>query len=703
MTRYNTGNPVGSNSPLDLYDNAENLDAGINGAALTWRDRLGVTRRSWSGIEADFQQFLADGSTIEFPTWAEASTAAGAGQIPLNRQVAVIGDAGTHTDPVSGEVVPNSGRYVMVAGGLQWRAPDVLSRKADIADLDVVRDATDEVDARTQDIARGSAGNTGGLALTFALVDPDGNAIAGIDTANNLQVLGLTGKDFHVDAYTQGDWDFALTDAAGYVIAGIRDGVWQAASDARQLDYLDQRNREFSASVRSTAVRSVQQPSADFNVVLNYGQSLAEGNETWPSLSKVSTPGTLMLGDNVDQSATSGSYTPIGSSTLNPLVAHTRVGTNNLTDAQEAGLLPGDQAIGEPPVAALASTLKADMNRRLVVEDDGRKVVALNPAVGGRTIEQLSKGATANIYPLVTDGLSKAKAQTGASTVCVPLVSFAQGEYNYADVNSTSPTTDRAPYAQLLDTLFDNIAADVKASTGQALAPLFLTYQTGASWTRDVSLTGVVGLSIGMAQLDVALSRRDAAMIGPVYQYPDKGGHLDSNGSRWFGCMYAKVARKILLEGQGWQPVRPLQAEQDGRSILLHYHVPVPPLRFSSPVVGATLAVYADRGFRVTTADGATDIPISSVELVRGTIIRLSLATEPPAGALIWYADKTVHNGNGMVCDSDREVAAFDYEFVPERGMYPSANIAAFVGKPYPLQNWSIAFCIPLNYSEFQA
>ncbi|HEL4264230.1 TPA: hypothetical protein UM515_003960, partial [Stenotrophomonas maltophilia] len=131
MTTFNTGNPLGSNSPKDLYDNAENLDNGINGTALTWQDRRGVTRKSWNGIETDFQQFLADGSTIEFPTWAEASAAAVAGQIPLNRQVVVIGDGGDHIDPVSGVAVSNSGRYVMVSAGLQWRGPDVIASKLD--------------------------------------------------------------------------------------------------------------------------------------------------------------------------------------------------------------------------------------------------------------------------------------------------------------------------------------------------------------------------------------------------------------------------------------------------------------------------------------------------------------------------------------------------------------------------------------------
>lgn len=58
MTTYNTGNPIGSTDPRDLFDNAENLDIAVNDAALTWIDRLGVTRKSFSGFEADFQSFL---------------------------------------------------------------------------------------------------------------------------------------------------------------------------------------------------------------------------------------------------------------------------------------------------------------------------------------------------------------------------------------------------------------------------------------------------------------------------------------------------------------------------------------------------------------------------------------------------------------------------------------------------------------------
>ncbi|QDB70329.1 hypothetical protein CF8_0159 [Aeromonas phage CF8] len=46
-----TGNPIGQPDPRDTYLNASNLDKALNGEAETWRDRFGVTRVSWAGVE----------------------------------------------------------------------------------------------------------------------------------------------------------------------------------------------------------------------------------------------------------------------------------------------------------------------------------------------------------------------------------------------------------------------------------------------------------------------------------------------------------------------------------------------------------------------------------------------------------------------------------------------------------------------------
>lgn len=55
MSRFNTGNPIGSSSPLDRDDNTKNLDVAVNDPNVdTWPDRFGVLRWTWSGMERAF-------------------------------------------------------------------------------------------------------------------------------------------------------------------------------------------------------------------------------------------------------------------------------------------------------------------------------------------------------------------------------------------------------------------------------------------------------------------------------------------------------------------------------------------------------------------------------------------------------------------------------------------------------------------------
>lgn len=55
---YNTGNPIGSTDARDLYDNTSNFDDAVNGTATTWLDRLGVTRKTFNGLEQEIEDFL---------------------------------------------------------------------------------------------------------------------------------------------------------------------------------------------------------------------------------------------------------------------------------------------------------------------------------------------------------------------------------------------------------------------------------------------------------------------------------------------------------------------------------------------------------------------------------------------------------------------------------------------------------------------
>lgn len=53
MSFFNTGNPVPSNDPRDLDDNAMHIDEVVNSTFLTFTDRLGTQRLTLAGVEAE--------------------------------------------------------------------------------------------------------------------------------------------------------------------------------------------------------------------------------------------------------------------------------------------------------------------------------------------------------------------------------------------------------------------------------------------------------------------------------------------------------------------------------------------------------------------------------------------------------------------------------------------------------------------------
>lgn len=59
MNFYNTGNPVPSNDPRDLDDNAKNLDLALNSVEPSFVDRNGVLRKTINGYGDAFSAFLS--------------------------------------------------------------------------------------------------------------------------------------------------------------------------------------------------------------------------------------------------------------------------------------------------------------------------------------------------------------------------------------------------------------------------------------------------------------------------------------------------------------------------------------------------------------------------------------------------------------------------------------------------------------------
>ncbi|GAM06318.1 hypothetical protein [Novosphingobium sp. MBES04] len=549
-----------------------------------------------------------------------------------------------------------------------------------------------------------AAGNMG-LAVTS-----DGAAFA-----PEMRSPKFTGADFNLSSARFTNYDFAIQDGQGNVVFGLigskmygPDGlVGSGGTATTSLAAKDARNELFSAEIMSQRVTNVQWPVVGYNLHCGYGQSLQAGNETWPALSQTQLFGNVSLGQLViPQANTSAqSFTPIGGTSWQPLIAATYTPDGNfLTQAEEDLLVNGDQTTGEIQIIGGVNFAKFLLNQRSLLENDTDRIfAAFTPANGGNTIEQLSKVNTqdsTNRWGRLTDGLSKSITASGATPIASLVFDYRGNEYNCEDRGGS---WDYDSFYTLLDTLLDDYDDEVAARGFVNTAPTAkFIYQTSAQWGDDVDSFGNPDLHVQRAQIDLMLARDDLWCHGPVYPYPDKGGHLGPNGSRWQAGKAGQVWHRVTVERLNFQPLRVIEVEQESTtSILIHMHVPHAPVVFEAPFqyAGHNRPFPDDKGFRVTDQGG----DIAAVASIVGrTIIRLTLARAvDPGSCKVWFADNTVHLGNGCVRDSDPTLSIDVYEYLPDRGMTAGMDEPDFNDKPYPLWNWLCAGVWSLGYSEF--
>lgn len=437
---------------------------------------------------------------------------------------------------------------------------------------------------------------------------------------------------------------------------------------------------------------------ANYSIILGYGQSRMFATEGWPALSKTAVPNldNLMYGGSTRPTGvptTTTTFDPVGGSgTLQPLIATVESGSGTLlNDAAVAALAPGSANPGEDPLVTAANyARRLDLRSRGLLRDQTHRWVAANASVPGLPIEALSKGATPNLFLRNTGAVTKIKALAAVGeTTAVGAIVFNQGEFNY--VTTFGGTTDKATYKALLLQLLDDLTNDTMAITGQADPPLILLVQTDSGYVKNN-----VNLGISMAQWEVSQERAHVVMIGGMYAYTDKNGHLDPNGYRWLGIKIGQVLHKVDRRGEGFRPLAPRAISNSGRTITLDYHVPEPPLRFGTPYVVLAATDYADKGFYVT--DDLGVVSITGVSIVGNTQITVTVGRDLSTNPYIWYGDET-HFGGGCVKDSDTWVTPDLYTYSAGTGQYAGANIPALVDKPYDPSNWGIIFKLPCTWS----
>ncbi len=259
-------------------------------------------------------------------------------------------------------------------------------------------------------------------------------------------------------------------------------------------------------------------------------------------------------------------------------------------------------------------------------------------------------------------------------THAVRAVTVVHGESDHADMNTN--------YADNLATWQRNYEQDIKLITGQrGTIPLLQSQMS--SWTEYYEQTESL---IPQAQIEAhRVNRGKVILVGPKYnlEYAPDGVHLTAGGYRHMGEYYAKVYRRVVLEGGVWEPIRPRAITRAGAVITVRFYVPVPPLVFDTSAVSNP----QNYGFQVVEGGSNVSVPITRVQVSGPDTVTITLARAPTgANPRVRYAFTGIR-GNPAGPTTGARGNLRDSDTTPSR-----------YGKK--LYNWSVHFEHPIPFSD---
>lgn len=422
---------------------------------------------------------------------------------------------------------------------------------------------------------------------------------------------------------------------------------------------------------------SLADAKSDYYHIAFIGQSLAMGWESPQAITVDPIEGNYMFGNNVNVLYSNNTE-------LNPLIA--TQWTNG----------------GEQPIVAAVNSFSHQWRSAV---NKNQKFIASTSGEGGRSIEQLSKNCTngvtvaTNLY--ATTFLNhiqriKTVVEEEQKTVYCPAIVYMQGEFNYPTSNvnlgmtsGTHATVKKDEYKALLVQLKNDMQEDIMKIYGQEDRPLFFIYQTAGHYISQKEM------AINMAQVEFAQENEDVVLLPPTYQTSDYGGgHLSTNGYRWYGEYIGKALNATFINKKEYQPIHPTSFQIVDKSLKIEFHVPRLPLIFDTWTTDA-VDNYGFKLFQNGNEIGIVDIQISRNEVTLISSNVLSGVIE------VSYAGQGT-NGTGNLRDNDSFNSLYTYfddsgNSKKETYTPRDKDKNLIYGKPYPLENWCIPFYKKVN------
>ena len=331
----------------------------------------------------------------------------------------------------------------------------------------------------------------------------------------------------------------------------------------------------------TSSAKTIVDGSSIYLHILSTGQSLSTGTNANPSLSTTQPYHNLSLSPRIYSDVTP-------TIPLIPLIE------------------PADD--NETPSSGMANSLSVQdpLGRSIVVGDHGQP---------GWFYSQIKKGGGAHAYArgMIQATLTKSEVEAAGGTYVPIAVTIVHGE---ADATAGA---DAALYEGYMEQMQNDYQTDLNALTGGTGIIPFFQSQMNTNSKGDVAV----------GQLNAYRNTPGKIyLIGPKYQYAYNSSdhiHLTATSSKYMGEMFAKAMKKVLFDGQSWDPLVPVAVQRLSNVVTVSYKIPVGSLAIDT----TTLAQRPNYGFEFTQTGGSA-ISISSVALVNNnTQVQITLSGAP--------------------------------------------------------------------------
>jgi PKD repeat protein len=354
-------------------------------------------------------------------------------------------------------------------------------------------------------------------------------------------------------------------------------------------------NVSYTFTVHATNIAGDSAESASSNAIL-------PGEENMPHYFNILSTG---------QSLAMGFLSEPPISTTQPY--HNLMLTSSVTGTS-APLIPLIETV---VTAGTVETISSGMANSLYAYDSLlRPIVVSQRGANGGPYSKIQKGGEYGVYEVCMAQAATIKSEIESSSyhgIYNPLgVTVIHGETDYSSAKASE-------YEGYLVDWQSDFEGDLNILNGSSdTIPLYIN-QMNSGWTGELAV----------AQLSAHIDHPGKIiLVEPKYQYHYRSDllHIDTpTHEKHMGEMFAKVMKKVVLEGQTWDPLRPSSVIRADNVVRVNYHIPVGSLAIDT----TTVAQRPNYGFEFTQT-GGNAVTISSVELEdNNTRVKITLSDTP--------------------------------------------------------------------------